>query len=623
MISTCSQSRRLWPHCFRSAANISHAAGHQPKQPLHLDPSLRALLRDVDVSLHSHLQTRSHRELEVFSGPGDSPDLSSSTGPAHSEPFEGSITIGRKSPAAEFGSEKIGAVALPSQLTKSIKQLIQDSNKALLHEDAKRLFLNEHKGTDVEHGWDTHYDVRYRSRSQDSRHAERDGIAFASIALPAHYSAIVAVLHHLKKRLGPSWSIHNVIDWGAGTGSGLWATICTFQVSKHGLFSEELDDNQLSNSAITRYIGIDKRDGLVSMGKRLVEGIDIGNLQITWRKAFKGGDKEEIKGKPTLALSAFLLSSLPNPVARKILVKEIWESGAETIVLIDHNSAAGFEAIAGAREYLLKLGRKELEDPDSRGSNTSSLMGSYVIAPCPHDGVCPLYHNGVSQITCGFSQRIQRPDFVRRTKHSNIGHEDVKYSYVVIRRGTRTSMATTQRGRIGEVGLRALQKTAQAQMPIKELALHDGSEELISFESDVPAVPEALTSFTPPNQEDLEAALREESFSWPRLVFPPLKRSGHIILDGCTSEGKIMRMIIPRSQGKQPYYDARKSSWGDIFPHEPKNPGQERYPSTGGKHSDIHERSGKKSKLDGKKSTGLKDRRKKSRREELDALLLE
>lgn len=38
-----------------------------------------------------------------------------------------------------------------------------------------------------------------------------------------------------------------------------------------------------------------------------------------------------------------------------------------------------------------------------------------------------------------------------------------------------------------------------------------------------------------------------------------------------------MRMTIPKSQGKQPFYDARKSSWGDIFPHDPKNTPQERY----------------------------------------------
>lgn len=35
--------------------------------------------------------------------------------------------------------------------------------------------------------------------------------------------------------------------------------------------------------------------------------------------------------------------------------------------------------------------------------------------------------------------------------------------------------------------------------------------------------------------------------------------------------GEIARIVIPRSQGKQMYYDARKSSWGDLFPHEPKN----------------------------------------------------
>lgn len=38
-----------------------------------------------------------------------------------------------------------------------------------------------------------------------------------------------------------------------------------------------------------------------------------------------------------------------------------------------------------------------------------------------------------------------------------------------------------------------------------------------------------------------------------------------------------MRLTIPRSQGKQAYYDARKSDWGDIFPHSSKNKEVERY----------------------------------------------
>jgi ribosomal protein RSM22 (predicted rRNA methylase) len=34
--------------------------------------------------------------------------------------------------------------------------------------------------------------------------------------------------------------------------------------------------------------------------------------------------------------------------------------------------------------------------------------------------------------------------------------------------------------------------------------------------------------------------------------------------------GQIERYTATRSQGKQIYYDARKSFWGDSFPHEPK-----------------------------------------------------
>ena len=46
---------------------------------------------------------------------------------------------------------------------------------------------------------------------------------------------------------------------------------------------------------------------------------------------------------------------------------------------------------------------------------------------------------------------------------------------------------------------------------------------------------------------------------------------------------KILRMTIPKSQGKQPYYDARKSEWGDMFPHPPKNRPQERFQAPKGK----------------------------------------
>ena len=39
---------------------------------------------------------------------------------------------------------------------------------------------------------------------------------------------------------------------------------------------------------------------------------------------------------------------------------------------------------------------------------------------------------------------------------------------------------------------------------------------------------------------NLEGVLRSEAYGWPRLVFPPLKKSGHIIIDACTREGSCL-----------------------------------------------------------------------------------
>ena len=63
------------------------------------------------------------------------------------------------------------------------------------------------------------------------------------------------------------------------------------------------------------------------------------------------------------------------------------------------------------------------------------------------------------------------------------------------------------------------------------------------------------------------------SFSWGRLVRPPIKRSRHVILDMCSANGELDRHIVARSNaweggvGKQGYKAARKSKWGDLWPY--------------------------------------------------------
>lgn len=109
---------------------------------------------------------------------------------------------------------------------------------------------------------------------------------------------------------------------------------------------------------------------------------------------------------------------------------------------------------------------------------------------------------------CHFAQRIELTPFHHELKSLGRGFVDQKFSYIVIRRGPR-----------------------------------------------------------PPSSNTVE----EDSFTWPRIIRRPLKRAGHVINDVCHADGTFKRIIIPKSQGKQIYYDARKSKWGDLWPHPPKN----------------------------------------------------
>ena len=120
----CSR-RYLQPNAVRTIPRLVRSSAHAtPNPPIDLDPSLRALLKDVDMSLTKHkaaVQRQDvHRELEVIS--------SSVTVESDCDiPIEHDLEDDwrdRKSPAARFGTNHIGAVVLPSGLQKSINSLI-------------------------------------------------------------------------------------------------------------------------------------------------------------------------------------------------------------------------------------------------------------------------------------------------------------------------------------------------------------------------------------------------------------------------------------------------------------------------------------------------------------------
>jgi ribosomal protein RSM22 (predicted rRNA methylase) len=57
-------------------------------------------------------------------------------------------------------------------------------------------------------------------------------------------------------------------------------------------------------------------------------------------------------------------------------------------------------------------------------------QGAYVIAPCPHDGACPL----IAPDWCHFTQRLQRSRAHKHLKAADLPYEDEKFSYVILSR---------------------------------------------------------------------------------------------------------------------------------------------------------------------------------------------
>src|ERR1700731_5128134 len=68
-------------------------------------------------------------------------------------------------------------------------------------------------------------------------------------------------------------------------------------------------------------------------------------------------------------------------------------------------------------------------------------------------------------------QRLQRPPFVRLTKHSSVGHEDITYSYVAVRRGPRPIPTMTKVGRVAKALLDE-ELASRTQTQVRVLKLH-------------------------------------------------------------------------------------------------------------------------------------------------------
>lgn len=187
------------------------------------------------------------------------------------------------------------------------------------------------------------------------------------------------------------------------------------------------------------------------------------------------------------------------------------------IVILERGTPTGFETVARARQIMLK------------GTEKDEMA---ILAPFTHRNTCPLQVNNLNYYKiksnrlnfCSFQKLIQRP----------------KYS-IELKKGKLLALPWDNEDRRKLLNLRGSGRPQGKNNEIVNYTYLIGCKSLVSkFVNDM-------------------------KWKWPRIISPPIKKKGHVILNVITFEGKIENWIVPRSMSKEIYHDARKAKWGDLW----------------------------------------------------------
>ncbi|EHY56024.1 hypothetical protein ABEF92_003586 [Exophiala dermatitidis] len=405
---------------------------------------------------------------------------------------------------------------------------------------------------------------------------EMEANAFLTTVMPPTYAAIMSVLVETRKRLGSTWLNQllskeggpRVLDAGAG-GAGILAWREIVKAHWDSMHSSDRDPPPCPASKSVVLTGSD------TLRHRAAALLD--NTTFVPRLP----DYVHTRDAPTLdddrpaqprkqfdvIIASHSLFGLQEEWMRKQHVQNLWSmlsSERGVLILIEKGVPRGFEAIGGARELLLERyiavpkGRRTGYSAGHDSDDVFTSETGMIIAPCTNHEKCPMYHApGMSQGRkdfCSFQQRYTRPSYLQRVLGAkDRNHDDVDFSYLSVMKGD--DLRQRQLG-----SWDSLQDGVGAPLhPDPQVLGEDYEAWMRMCQSGFDEVEPGTTL------EDTASTSLPAPWSLPRLVFTPMKRRGHVIMDVCTPAGKIERWTVPKSFGKQAYHDARKSQWGDLW----------------------------------------------------------
>jgi ribosomal protein RSM22 (predicted rRNA methylase) len=229
---------------------------------------------------------------------------------------------------------------------------------------------------------------RYRAEVQDGRlHLADDAAARAYLTtrLPATFAAISAAMEAVAEAR-PDFAPLTALDAGAGPGTATWAAAQQW---------DSLEDAAL----------VEASPAIRAVGERL--GLPLARVR--WLAGRLDAALAELSPSD-LVLLAYVLDELPATV-RMPLVQQLWTLTADTLLIVEPGTPAGWRRILEARDFLIK-------------------SGAHILAPCPHAKACPL----IAPDWCHFSARVARSRLHREAKGGTVPWEDEKFIYVAASR---------------------------------------------------------------------------------------------------------------------------------------------------------------------------------------------
>lgn len=400
------------------------------------------------------------------------------------------------------------------------------------------------------------------------KYREDETVAYVASRMPAVYSACYRVLSEVRRRL-PGFSPTRVLDFGAGTGSAMWAIREVWPWSLETVnLVEPSKSMQRVGQSLTRDL---KNMPLIRI---------YGSIQ----ELTKNIEKHE--REHDLVTASYVLGEIPSVKDRITIVRQLWDLTRDVLVLVEPGTPQGSSIISQMRSHILwmeKRKRRKLERTSDAASNAlvASKSGVFIVAPCAHDGACPLEKTGKY---CHFVQRLQRTSSQRAYKRSKglplRGFEDEKFSFVVFRRGQRPQESWPLDGMKFDTLKQQHAKRKPEDLEVdyedlygSEMEDEDTSDEAdpVSYDSDVPE-PEAINEEEGKEEHEEETARADLGSGWGRIIFPPVRRGRQVAMDVCRatkhdgSEGAFEHVVVTQSKNPTLHQQAKKSMWGDLWP---------------------------------------------------------